>query len=50
MERLAVGLGENGNGSHAQFLARPVDAQRNLATIGDQNLLENDFLPLSRVQ
>src|SRR5690606_25326481 len=34
----AVGLGVNGDGGDAHLLARPVDAQRDLAPVGDQDL------------
>ena len=40
MLRVAVGLGVHGDGLDAELAARALDAQRDLAAIGDQDLLE----------
>src|SRR3954468_4414598 len=40
VERLAIGLREDGDGGDALLAARADDPHGNLATIGDQDLLE----------
>ena len=41
VQRLAVGLGVDGDGLDAELAARADDAQRDLAAIGDENLLKH---------
>ena len=38
---LGIGLGVHRNGGDAHLLARPVDAERDLATVGDEDLFEH---------
>ena len=44
VQRVLVGLRIDGDGLDAQFAAREDDAQRDLPTVGDQDLLEHEAL------
>ena len=41
MERFPVGLGVHGDGLHSEFAAGAHDAQRDLPTVGDQDLTKH---------
>ena len=40
--RVAIGLGVDGDGAHAQFLAGADDPQRDLTSVGDQDGVEHE--------
>src|SRR5581483_8125837 len=41
VQRLAIDVGEDGDGRHAELVTRAIDAQRDLAAVGDQDFLEH---------
>jgi hypothetical protein len=41
MHRVGIGGGVDGDGRHAHLARRAHDAQRDLAAVGDQDLLEH---------
>ena len=45
MQRVAVELGVDGDGADAELAARPDDADRDLAPIGDEHLVEHSYPP-----
>jgi hypothetical protein len=48
VQRFPIRFRKDGNGANAELLTRAIYAQRDLATVGDENLLENGDLPCKR--
>src|SRR5262245_27987336 len=48
-QRVAIGLGEPDHGSDAQLPTSALDAQRDLAPVGDQDFFEHAALRITRI-